>query len=75
MKALLDALARSILRGAIDRGSYRPSSKKQLDAVIDLRANGLMTEHDNYPGVYTATKEGESALDKWDRIPSKTKAA
>jgi len=71
VKCLLSNLSRSILRGAIDRGSYRPSSKNQLDHVIDLCAHGLMTEHDNYPGTYTATKEGESALDKWDAIPGK----
>jgi len=30
-----------------------------------------MDVHDNYPGVYLPTKDGEQALEKWDAIPNK----
>lgn len=52
-----------ILRTASDRGSFRPSSKAQVDRCLKLCGAGYLEENDNAPGVYEITREGETALE------------
>lgn len=55
---------KAVMTAAGLRGSIRPMTKDQVDACLRLLANGLMTENDNAPGVYTLTAEGERRIDQ-----------